>query len=120
MNAETLHHLSAQLRDELARSEVVARLEQLHTALTNSVGAPQEPAYQQQISEVLGGLQSILAEAPSNRFSAYERELLGEMGIGELLGNGLLVTLEEIFARNQITQAVARDEVRSYSQEPAS
>ncbi|MGD9523161.1 MAG: hypothetical protein AB7N73_06840 [Gemmatimonadales bacterium] len=112
MNAERLHALVLGIHSDLQQTGVVAALQQLRDNLQNQVSSPQEASYQQQITKVLGKLESELPIAPSNQFPPTWRELLEEIGATDLLGQPLLDNLVGIFQRNQITPSAALEEIR--------
>jgi hypothetical protein len=58
-----------------------------------------------------------LTNAPSNNFPPTWRQSLEELGLSNILGLWLLGRLDEIFARNQITPAVASGELQALAQE---
>ncbi|MEO5799998.1 MAG: hypothetical protein ABIZ70_13325 [Gemmatimonadales bacterium] len=112
MNAERLHALVLGIQADLQKTGAVAALQQLRDNLQNQVNSPQEASYQQQITTVLGKLETALPSAPSNQFPPTWRELLGEIGAIDLLGQPLLDNLVGIFQRNQITPSAALEEVK--------
>jgi hypothetical protein len=111
MNVERLHAIAAALRLELEQTNQVGLLGTLVSALTNQVNAPQDASQQQQVVQTLNSLEDRLAVAASNDYPATWRQVLDEIGASELLGNSLGQSLRETFARNQITPAIARDQI---------
>jgi len=117
MNAERLHAIALAVRDELDSTEEVSLIEQLAGTLRNQVNEPAHPDYPQQTAQHRAALNERLASAPSNNFSAAWHETLEELNIAHLLGEPLRQRIEEIFLRNEITTAVAADEVQALAEE---
>ena len=112
MNVERLHAISRAVYEDIQSAEIEATLNQLVDALQNLVNQPQEPEFQQQVSQHQQTLYQALSSSKSNDFSPAWRQALHELGINELLGNSLRARIQEIFERNQITASVALDELR--------
>ena len=110
MNAERLHAIVNALRDEMAEGET-ASLQQLRDNLQQSVASPDAPGPQQEVSRLRTELNGRLSRAPSNEFSPAWREALDELGIADLVGNGLREQIEEVFMRNEITPSAAVSEL---------
>jgi len=64
------------------------------------------------VAEQLNKLVDTLSDAPSNQFPPTWRQTLEELGADELLGDALAERIKEVFARNQITTAVAQQEIQ--------
>lgn len=117
MNIERLHAIAIAVIINSTKAE--STLQQLVKALQNQVNQPQSPEFQQRVSQHLQALDSTLRDAPSNSFSPAWRETLKELELYDLLGNNLLIRIQEIFQRNQITPSVALEELRSLHQQLA-
>lgn len=117
MNVERLHSIAKALQQELQTRDVVQRVASLHTALANQANAPQDPSYQQQVATMLQSLEESLSSAESDDFPPTWRQVIEELGIERVLGTPLLLRIQEVFARNQITTTVARDEMAEISAE---
>jgi len=113
MNAERLHAIASALQEDISKSAVLSNLQQLISMLSNQVSQPNQPQYQQQTSQFLLALVEGLRAAAVNRFSPTWQQALQEIGAWQLLGNTLAERVEEIFARNQITPAVAQQELQA-------
>lgn len=111
MNVERLHAIADALRLELVQTNQIGLLGSLASALANQLNSPQDPGPQQQVVQTLTTLSEALSSAPSNEYPATWRQVLEEIGASHLLGESLAEKLRETFARNQITPAIARDEV---------
>jgi len=111
MNAERLHAIIIALSQEMANTQSTENLERLINALQNVVNQPNAPN-QQNLSESLKAMYSALTDTPSDKFSPAWRQVLSEIGGESLVGTLLKSNIEGIFARNQITPAVALDELR--------
>lgn len=117
MNAERLHALARELRDELEQGNVPKLMSDLVEALNEVVQQPQQAEPQQRLSEFRNQLRDVLTAAPSNDFSPAWRQHLAELDLGRLLGNELLEQIETVFSRNEITPAAAAEELQPLSQE---
>lgn len=117
MNAERLHAVLRVVQVELADKGLLPALQQLVTSLQNQINQPQAgAAHQQLVAQALTTLQATLTTAPSNSFSPAWKQILNEIGAGTFLGAALHSHLREILARNQITPAVALQEVQKIQQ----
>jgi hypothetical protein len=113
MNAERIHSIASAVQADLLKSAVLSNLQQLISALSNQVGQPTQPQYQQQTSQFLVALLDGLKSADLNGFSPTWRQALQELGAFQVMGNTLAGRVEEIFARNQITPSVAQQELQT-------
>ena len=111
MNAERLHAIVNALRDEMTAAETAPLLQQLGDNLQQAVASPDAPGPQQEVANIRTQLNKRLAQAPSNDFSPAWREALDELGVADLLGEGLRERIEEIFTRNEITPSAAVSEL---------
>lgn len=112
MNIERLHAIAIAVLDDINKTNTDSTLQQIVNALQNQINRPQEPAFQQQVSEHLKTLYASLENAPSNDFSPTWKQALKELNIHGLLGNNLRNQIKEIFERNQITPSIALEELR--------
>jgi hypothetical protein len=115
MNTERLHAIAFALIVEITQTKTDLTLKALIKSLQNQVNQPQTPQYQQQIAQHLATLETALKDAPSNNFSPAWKQTLKELGLYELLGSNLLIHIQGIFQRNQITPAVALQELQVLS-----
>lgn len=113
MNVERLHAIALAVKDDLTRTELSNQLSNLANMITNQVNAPQEPSYQTAVAAALDQLRQALGESAIESCPPTWQQTLSELGLTDLLGNQLGDRLNGIFARNQITLAVARDEVQA-------
>ena len=111
MNAERLHVIVRAIRDEMKSSDTVTRLKNISENLLAQVNDPHNPDYQQVISDNLKSLYGALEEGDSNEFNPAWKQSAIEIGAYDLLGDRLQSRLQKIFERNQITPAIANDEV---------
>ena len=112
MNIERLHAIAVAILDDLDKTKADTNLQQIIEALNNQINQPQEPGFQQQVSQHLQTLYTSLSSAPSNEFSPAWKQTLQELGVYDILGNRLAVQLQQIFERNQITPSLALDELQ--------
>ena len=113
MNVERLHAIASELRRDLDQTETLSTLQNLVSSLSNQVNQPQQPQYQQHTSQYLSQLLTSLKLAKVNTFSPTWQQVLDELGAADLTGESLAVSIEDIFARNQITPSVAQQELQS-------
>jgi hypothetical protein len=111
MNAERLHAIVKTLDDEMESNSIVDNMQNLVNALQSVVNNP-TPSNQQSLSTSLKAMYSAITDTPSDRFSPTWRQILIEIGGEPLFGETLKQTIEGIFARNQITPAVALQELQ--------
>lgn len=72
---------------------------------------PNQPEPQQRVSAAREALNDVLRESPANDFSPVWRQALDEMGIGDLVGDVLLESIEAVLLVNDITPNTAAAEV---------
>ena len=114
MNVEKLHALAKDLlQDEEAQA--VHLLQELCTHLQNQINAPQEPSYQQGVSETLQSIRENLNSAPSNNFSADWKDMMCSLEIDKFYGKPLLEQINSIFSENQITPVIALEKMQMIS-----
>lgn len=111
MNAERLHAIVNALREEMKVAGTASLVQQLRDNLQQAVASPEAPGPQQEVANVRTQLNERLAQAPSNEFSPAWREALDELGVADLVGDGLRERIEEIFTRNEITPSAAVSEL---------
>jgi hypothetical protein len=111
MNAERLHAIGIELKQELQQTEAVPLMQQLLQGLQNMGQQPGQPGPEQTVSQVREQLRERLADAPSNHFSPAWRAGVKELGISDLVGEELMRQVEEIFDRNEITPSAAAAEL---------
>ncbi|MCI0352736.1 MAG: hypothetical protein L0Z53_25220 [Acidobacteriales bacterium] len=110
MNAERLHAIANVLRDEMSSRNTTKKFRAMVEAL-RSVVQQSNQASQQNLSAARKALYEALTNTPSDRFSPSWRQILLELGGENLFGSDLMNTIEAIIDRNQITLAVALDEL---------
>lgn len=115
MNAERLHAIVRALHNEAEDTEFPSLLKDLAEKLKEVIEA--QSAYQgnaehtakiqQRLATVRDNLYAALTNAETDGFSPSWRQVLTEIGGEGLFGSSLKTTVEDIFQRNQITPAVA-------------
>lgn len=101
----------ADLISDLGATAVRERLSELNSALTNAVGAPTEPTYQQQVSEFRAASMAALRSSKVNQYPAAWTQYLIEMQIADTLGERLAQRIEDSFNSNQVTLATVAQEI---------
>jgi hypothetical protein len=110
MNVERLHAVARNLRDEIDALSVLENLSALLTGLEGQVNNPTDPGPQRQLSEARVALEN-LSTAPSNDWSSADKQVMLDIGVANVFGRELLVRVEDVLARNEITPTVAVDEL---------
>lgn len=111
MNAERLHAIVLVLSQEMSKTNTVGKLQELINALSLVVNQP-HPKHQQTLAQNLKAMYEAVTDTPSDQFSPAWRQILAEIGGEDLIGSVLKGSIEAIFSRNQITPAVALDELQ--------
>jgi len=111
MNAERLHAIVLALSHEMYDKNTVDKLQEITNALSHMVNQP-HPTHQQILATNLKAMYQALTEAPSDQFSPAWRQTLVDIGGEDLFGSKLKGNIEAIFSRNQITQAIALEELQ--------
>lgn len=117
MNTTKLHIIAKSLEQELQRCGTVSVLQQAISALEQLTRQPQQPNFQQQLSNSLTQLYEKLEESPVEEYSPAWHEAIDELGISGEFGMTLKKTIESIIERNQITYQVALEELKKIHQE---
>lgn len=113
MNTTKLHIIATDLLSELSRTNTVSLLQKSIQALQQQIAQPQQPNFQQQLSNNLGSLYSVLESSPVENYSPAWRDALVELRVSEEFGLNLSRKIRNIFERNQITLQTALDEMIS-------
>jgi hypothetical protein len=111
VNAERLHAIVNALKEEMTKAETTSLVQALRDNLQQVVASSNAPGPQQEASRIRAELNDKLSRAPSNEFSPAWREALDELGIADLVGDGLREQIEEIFTQNEITPSAAVSEL---------
>ncbi len=111
MNAERLHAIMVALNHEMTKGNVAGKMQELINALQSVVNQP-HPSHQQSLSQNLKAIYAAVTDTPSDKFSPAWRQILVEIGGESLFGKQLKDNIEKVFARNQITPAVALEELQ--------
>ena len=115
MNTERLHTVAIALSEEMTKNNTADKLQALVSALQQVVRQPTAPN-QQNLSTALKNMYSAVTTTQSDSFSPAWRQLLHEIDGSELFGARLKANIEDIFSRNQITPAVALEELQQLHQ----
>ncbi len=111
MNAERLHAIAISLNQEILKGNVVGKLQELINALQQVVNQP-HPSHHQNLANQLNGIYAVLTDTSSDAFSPAWRQILSEIGGEELFGTTMKEAIKNVFERNQITSAVALQELQ--------
>ena len=111
MNAERLHAIVLILNREMGKTDTVVKLQELINALSLVVNQP-HPSHQQTLSQNLKAMYAAVTDTHSDQFSPAWRQILEEIGGANFFGSVLKRDIEATFAHNQITPAVALEELQ--------
>lgn len=103
MNVERLRTIIGEVWDDLRRTELIARMTELEQALTQAVGSPAEPSYQEAVADARRAVDAALGESVISDLPPASREVLADLGVSTILGDDLQATLDGLFQRNQVT-----------------
>lgn len=111
MNAERLHAIVIVLNQEMKETNSPGKLTALINALQQVINQNNAPN-QQTLKQNLESMFKAVTDTPSDSFSPAWRQILTEIGGEALLGRSLKNSIETIFSQNQITLAVALQELQ--------
>lgn len=111
MNAERLHVIAKAVRKDLKDTRIVSNLQSLIAALNNLVSTPTDVSFQKEVSQARETLASSLSNSASNSYGATWEQVLEETDIRDRLGSQLLERIEAVFLANDLTPAVAAEEL---------
>lgn len=111
MNAERLHAIVIALNQEMTKGNVAGKVQELVNALQNVVNQA-HPSHQETLAASRKAMFAAVTDTPSDKFSPTWRQILSEIGGEDFFGNKLKENIEAVFARNQITPAVALTELQ--------
>lgn len=97
--------------DELDETNQIELITQLRNSLQGQVKQPQETSHQQNVVNTIKTLREVLPKAESNTFSPAWQQILKEIGLYNYLGKQLLARVNKIIQRNNITPAIAEEEI---------
>ena len=111
MNVEKLNSIISLLLDDYKRNQVVQLMTNVTNTLQNAINQPQQPQHQTNLRNQLNSLYTNLEKSKVNEFSPAYNNILVELKIDDLFGNQLSDTVKEVFSRNSITPAIAKQEL---------
>jgi hypothetical protein len=111
VNAERLHAIARELKDDFEATELPSLLAQLSSSLNALAQNPGDTDSQQQVATMRQQLSERLASSRTNAFSDSWRLALEELDIWDLLGDRLRDRIEDIFRRHEITPSTAASEI---------
>ncbi len=115
MNAERLYAVAQSVQEELNTANSLGKLQTVVNTLQAMLNQPNQ-SYQHNLANQLLEVYKALTDAPSDSFSPSWKQILREIGGEDVLGNNLKLTIEGVFARNQITYALALTDVKNLFQ----
>jgi hypothetical protein len=113
MNTERLHKILSEIQKEFNQKNLLIQLQAVRDNLTNQVNQPQQAGYQQNLVAALSVLNDNLTNSSYNNFSPGWKQIIKELGGHNLMGHELKNSIDDIFNRNQITPAVALDNINT-------
>jgi hypothetical protein len=116
MNSERLHVVILAIHDDFKRNKIKQLFEAFSQAL-QQMANQQHPSHQQQMAETKKQLDGALVKSPSNNFSPAWRQALEELELSNYVGIGLAAQIDDILNANQMTPAIAQQEVQKVYQQ---
>lgn len=110
MNAERLHVIVKALKKEMDGKNLVGLMQNLVSGL-RALGQNSNANTQQNVSSHRTVMHQALADSEVDRFSPTWKQVVAEIGGDDLFGAALNKTIEATIGRNQMTPAVAADEL---------
>jgi hypothetical protein len=110
VNAERLHALALRVKAELDRTQVRQNVEVIANALQR-VMQQMSSQTQQQLADAITAFRSGVEKSQIATWSPAWLALLEEIGYRDILGEELRTRIEDIMSRNEITPAIAKQEV---------
>jgi hypothetical protein len=120
MNAERLHALALRIKDELERTNAVDTVAGIAAALQRVMQQQPTAQGQQQLANTINEFRNGMQQSEIAEWSPAWIELLREIGQDDLLGEQLRIGVDEIITRNEITPAIAKEEVDKLNRDAAS
>lgn len=111
MNAEQLHAICIELNEEIDSNSLLKRLESLVNSLQNSINNPNEPTYQEEISNIRTKLYTSLEAIETSERPASKRQIIQEIGGSNLLGKALQDRIEESFTQLDVTPSLVHRDI---------
>lgn len=111
MNVERLHSLLLNAIQDIEGSDLPNLCEGLRDHTRQLAQNPQHDHYQREFSARRSELSEALEAMAYNSFTPGMKEDLKQLDIAQYMGNDLADRIDDIFARNTITLAVAADEI---------
>ena len=115
MNAERLHAMVKRLKAEMEKKNLMSQMQSLVGAL-RSVSQQSNAQNQQNLSSYRTSIYQLLSSSEIDQFSPSWRQTLEEIGGQEFFGSNLKTRIETILAENQMTPAVAADQLEAIRQ----
>jgi hypothetical protein len=113
MNVEKLNSLAYDLVEENKKLNYSGMLQSVISSLQNVISQPQQPNHQTTLSQQLEELHSALSESLVNNLSPAWYQVLVELDINHILGKNLSERINQILSKNQITPATAKSELEA-------
>jgi hypothetical protein len=113
MNTEKLYSICIELNREYSDKALLENLEDIINVLQAVINNPADPNQQKKLAEKLQILRENLSTSYVNDFSAGWKQTLKELKGDTLFGREFLTQINSIFERNQITPAVAMNELQA-------
>lgn len=111
MNLEKFHAVISDLMNDRGFTNVARQMVNLRESLQNKINQPQQKQHQEGIAQALGNLNELLGAATSNDYPPTWQQIMDDLELSDITGNDLQLDIAEIFERNQITDAIALQEI---------
>jgi hypothetical protein len=112
MNLVQLREILGDIRNDLDQTGIEATLGQVQSALQDVVNSPTDTNHQTRLAQSLEKLKENTKKSPSNTLGPVWRHYVDEFALGYVLPPEIERATESIIQRNQITPAVAVQEIQ--------
>lgn len=111
MNVEKVHKLANDIVTENSKLGILDKFQSMIDDLQNIISQPNQPHFQNNLATTLKELKGSLQKSLTNTLSPAWYQMLVDLEIDDIMGNNLDKRIENIFAKNQITPATAKQEL---------
>lgn len=117
MNAEQLHAVCLELKQEISSNDLLGTLQKLEQNLQQLVNQPNQPQHQKEIGRLRDVLFERLSSIEMTDRSVTKRQIIEEIGGTNLLGSNLLHRINESFVQAEVTPSLVHEDVKKYHSE---
>lgn len=118
MNTDQLGNIVRATLEAIEKSNVIKSLNEFNIAFTNLTEQSTD-VHQQEFRDKLNVLRAALKSKEFSQFPNTWRTSLEELGLFSLIGDQLQQRIDQVIENNQLTPVVARDEIKSFTNDLA-